>query len=451
MRRPLSPKPQGSNPFRTYGESIQHYTANSGSITNQDTHMRMNEGNKSQLLRQHTANYQMTDHNRRNIDPNFLKNETHHNTHNHGQNYQYFHSYPQSKPNQHILDQPPTLFTPNEQKQCLPSSNQYDHLQPQRSNPLIPYESSTQQDWKPLPIVVEVIEPEKLDKIIKNATKLDDLSDLSASISKEAAIYTSMYYARDCNVRIAKSAEKSGEKREYDRSLKLIKDLNEELQKQEKKINQLLKDIENETEDPDDDILMPKYGQTNKIDPTSVMVLPEFSRNKAKLTLYQFWVKVMTYVEAQGISEKGTKSILCQLLRGKALDIYLMNDDKSVKEIICRLKDRYESFPTREDFEDQLEKFQREENEEIKAAMNRYEHIIRNLYKNDKNTEKILEQKCKEKVRQIADPWAREQLDRKEGEARQRGSEFTYQQRLQLIHWEEKIRNSIKQIPEMER
>ena len=79
--------------------------------------------------------------------------------------------------------------------------------------------------------------------------------------------------------------------------------------------------------------------------------------------------------------------------------------------------------------------------------MNRFEHILRNYYKGHKDLKKILEQMCKEKVRKIAQPQAREQLDRRELEQRQGGYELTFSDRLKIIHMEENILRNIGRIP----
>ena len=79
--------------------------------------------------------------------------------------------------------------------------------------------------------------------------------------------------------------------------------------------------------------------------------------------------------------------------------------------------------------------------EPIKTCMNRFQHIIGNLYKKDHDLPNIIERYCKETVKRLAYPEAREQLDRYEAMAKSQGNEYSYNDRLKLIHREEKLVN----------
>ena len=259
--------------------------------------------------------------------------------------------------------------------------------------------------------------------------------------------YQTMFFAREGIIARAKAAEGSNNLEEYQQAIKMLmkhdKGLKDSLAEMEKLMQKQFYD------EAEDYIEMPEYGPEDKIDMTQIKVLPTFDPTNQKVTLYELWQKIKLYVEIQGLSEAATKTILAHKLNGEAFDIYTRNMDHRVKDIIQQLNDRYGSFKTKEDYEDEMIQFQRSEEETIKAAMNRFEHILRNYYKGHKDLKKILEQMCKEKVRKIAQPQAREQLDRRELEQRQGGYELTYSDRLKIIHMEEKILRNIGRIPNL--
>ena len=203
-------------------------------------------------------------------------------------------------------------------------------------------------------------------------------------------------------------------------------------------ISQLYEMHNRQTHDESEDYLeMPKFGTDDKVNLTHIQALPAFHPNNSEITLYQFWQKLMQFVSTQGISESGTKLILSQRLFGAAFDIFEMNQENPVRTIVKQLRDRFGSFPTKADYEDKLTNFDRLPNESLRAAMNRFEHIIRKLYKKEKDIAQIVERKCKEKVKEIALPPARKELNRSENIARSSGQEFSYEDRLKVLHREE--------------
>ena len=292
------------------------------------------------------------------------------------------------------------------------------------------YQSTNEYDWPPLPEKFEVPNPKEIHDMSKY--------DHSGRLVPQLYIYLNIYNWRENLEEAATLARSHNNKEKYLRHAKELIDINKDLKRQYKKVIQIKKD--SSLEDTDDDIPMPTFGNNDRPDLKNISTLPKFRGSSEQLTLYQYWSKVMEFVSSQGISERGTKFILSFTLEQDAFNVYDINRDKAVVEIMKQLKDVYGSFPTKEDFEDKANNFEREESETIKASMNRYEYIIKNQYKEHKDLKKILEQKCREKVRSIAHQHAREQLDREEQMARTRGSELTYQDRLRLIHREERVR-----------
>ena len=205
---------------------------------------------------------------------------------------------------------------------------------------------------------------------------------------------------------------------------------------------------------------MPTFGQVDKVyNINGIHTLPRFDNesmghikeNNTKAyyceTLYQYWCKLIEFVSAQNISEKGAKDILASTLYRAPYDVYLINKDQPIKEIILQLKERFGSFPTQADYEDQLINFQREIKEPITIAMNRFEFIIRNYYRGDPELHKILELRCRNEVKYIARPHAQEALARKEAEEGNRP--FTYQRRLKIIKEEEEIMERSKRVTDI--
>ena len=308
------------------------------------------------------------------------------------------------------------------------SSSQY--IAGEITHDLDQYQSRNEFNWPQLPEKIKVPNPREIQEISK--------PDSCGRLVLEVYLYWNMYNCRDSLEEAARRARSNENMEKYLQYAKELVDIHKELKKQYRKILQLKTD--SSLEDKEEEIPMPSFGTNDRPDFKNIITLPKFRGSGEQLTLYQYWSKVMEFVSSQGISERGTKFILSFTLEQEAFNVYDINRDKAVVEIMKQLRDVYGSFPTKEDFEDQANSFEREKSETIKAAMNRYEYIIKNHYKDHKDLKKILEQKCKEKVRSIAHQHAREQLDREEQMARTRGSELTYQDRLRLIHREERVR-----------
>ena len=175
-----------------------------------------------------------------------------------------------------------------------------------------------------------------------------------------------------------------------------------------------------------------------------IQALPSFDPIKPEITLYQFWQKISQFVSTQELSERATKLILAHRLFQEAFDVYMMNQNESVKSIIIQLKERFGSFPSKEKYEEEMISFSRKKGESIKAAMNRYENIVQKLYKYEKNNKQLIEISCKEMVKKIALPEAQERLERNEWIAKENGLPYTFKDRLREIAMEEDLINRRK-------
>ena len=184
-------------------------------------------------------------------------------------------------------------------------------------------------------------------------------------------------------------------------------------------------------------ITIPKFGEEDKIDMKIMDTLPTFYPKDPSTTLHHFWQKISIYVETFGLTEKATKLILQFRLQGEAFDTFEMIKERPIKEIIFSLKESFGGFPTKTDFEEQMNRFKRGKNESIKSAMNRYEYIIAQLYKDQHELDALKERKCKEMVKKIAMREAWEHLER--AETTSNGVDLSYQDRLKLLSREEDI------------
>ena len=299
-------------------------------------------------------------------------------------------------------------------------------------------------NWPLLPQPPKVPSPKDIEMDIIRAGLME--GDISSEFNYYKGLHSAMY----CQISKAKVIKRCWTRfthdsaiRDMEETVEEIKNLNAEIKDSYRKIQRLYKAAIKD--DPDDDIQLPTFGHSDKLE---IVKFPKFDNTTTSdnesleegyycANLYQYWCKISQYVSAQGISERGTKLILALSLDREPLDIFLRNKDKPVKEIILQLKERYGSFPTPAEYEDILASFRRENGEPITVAMNRFEFIIRNVYKGDSELEKIVEIRCRNTVKEIARPHALEVLARREAEAGNRP--FTYQQRLKIIKEEEKI------------
>ena len=288
-------------------------------------------------------------------------------------------------------------------------------------NPIMPNE-----------VVTELPNPETLHNIkCSDPTTLGKLDQLKA-------LYLMIYNVRETQIIMANiMATTKNYDQNYHATISTLKTTDEQL----KNILKDLTDIkEKQTQDESEDYIeMPNFGDQDLINMKDIQALPTFDGENNGTTLHQFWQKIIQYIETQKISEKATKMILAHKLLGTAFDVFEMNKDENTKTIIKQLCDRYGSFPTKLEFEEQMNTFKREPDEKIKGCMNRFEYIVKKLYKNEPDYKQIVEMKCKEMIRKLAMPEARQHLDRAIVLAKSQGQELDYKGKLNIVHREEEL------------
>jgi len=318
-------------------------------------------------------------------------------------------------------------------------------------------DSPSINDWPPLPQPPKTPIPDRVKMELIKAGLI-----LEGNISTEFNYYNELHKNRYVQIMKARvivqdhtifNHDKS--KHDWEETVDVIREINSDIKDSYRKLCKLYKAAITDDED-DDDVPMPTFSQSDQV--KEWYILPRFDNisigHKQEdnnevyycATLYQYWRKIIEFVSAQGISEKGMKTILGMTLFKEPQDVYIRNAQQPVKEIILQLKERFGSFPTQADYEDQLASFKREIEEPISIAMNRFEFIIRRIYKRESDLHKIVELRCRNKVKEIAKSHAQEILARKEAEEGNRP--FTYQRRLQIIKDEEEVIEGSKRFVE---
>ena len=197
---------------------------------------------------------------------------------------------------------------------------------------------------------------------------------------------------------------------------------------------------EGESSETDFCIDLPTFGDNSKLDMKDIHVLPAFRPSKGQPTLYTFWSKIKLYARTHNLTEQATKLLIAHRLEeDEAYNIFDMNQDQSLKEILRQLRFRYPSWPSRETLEEDKLTFKRLPKEPLQTTMNRYFHLLSQLYKKDKDRENQIELNCREMVKRMAYPAAREHLTREEKSLKNKNIRFTYQQRLEILNNEEEL------------
>ena len=284
----------------------------------------------------------------------------------------------------------------------------------------------------PMDIISQLPKPEEMLSIKScdpiTIGKLDELKTL----------YLTIHKVRETQIMMAnmKAATKNYDQN-YHEIISTIANTDQHLKnilKDLMKLKQNQKHFENESF-----IETPTFGNNDKINMKDLQALPTFDGGKNGILLYHFWQKMIQFIETQKISEKATKMILAYKLLGPAFDIFEINKENNVETIIKQLSDKYGSFPTKLEFEEQMNTFKREPTESIKACMNRFEYIVKKLYQNDPDYKQILEMQCNEMIRKLAVPEAKRFLDRAIMQAKSYGLELNYLGKLNIIHREEEL------------
>ena len=232
------------------------------------------------------------------------------------------------------------------------------------------------------------------------------------------------------------------------------KQCEQDLKSKEEELENLLEEIlvlhvKSKTSEEDEYLEMPKYGLKTSYTMEDIEALPKFNPEENKISLFDFWHKISSYIQAEALTEDTAKTILAHLLSGKAFTVYMFNNDQTIRYIMTKLRDRWPaSFPTKAKFEEGIDTFERANNETIQSSMDRFRYMINCLYKNESGVISIIENKCKLKAMEIAHPIAREQLERKRKLMHDQGMDLTYEDIMTILSREEDILSKRKHTPQ---
>ena len=168
-----------------------------------------------------------------------------------------------------------------------------------------------------------------------------------------------------------------------------IKDLTLENEKEEQK----LKNIANLRSEFKEKLPYPAtFGTVNDINIESARLsIPSFGNNnvgnmhdvrmtiasgQTTISLEEFWHKLLEYAESISLTEEATKKLLGMCLFGEPHRVFFDNKDKSLKEMLQILVDRFGAIHTIADKLKALENISRLEGEKIQATMNRCNILV---------------------------------------------------------------------------
>ena len=151
--------------------------------------------------------------------------------------------------------------------------------------------------------------------------------------------------------------------------------LDTQIDEEEKK----LKDVENLKNEFKEKLRDPILGYNDHFEVESAALsCQKFSDIGDPLnnTLEQFWHKICDFSEINSLSEKGIKSLLSCLLIGPAFEVYVDNREKSLKEIMQILTDRFGEMLTITDKIKALNEIKRNHGEKLSSVMARCSSLV---------------------------------------------------------------------------
>ena len=122
---------------------------------------------------------------------------------------------------------------------------------------------------------------------------------------------------------------------------------------------------------------MPTFGNIDTYNiEHAALTCPSFTDTTCRITLEEFWNKICSFTENEGLSQKGVKSLLSCLLHGPAYQAYYDNKTKSLHEIVQILIDRFGDIQTIEDKLQSLRTITRLPGEKLSSVMRRVSALI---------------------------------------------------------------------------
>ena len=180
-----------------------------------------------------------------------------------------------------------------------------------------------------------------------------------------------------------------------------------------------------------------KLGKTDKINVEEAnSYLPNFNGNEKEdsVSFAEFHRKLTTYSEVNDLSEIAIKSLLSCKLQGPAHTEYFEHREKSLKDILQVLFDRFGTAITIADKIRMLETIKRHKKESIASVMNRVEVLIdktkNQSQKDDQETRRRI--LLTENLRKLCSRNARKAIMQKQSNAGENGFILNYKDMLKI-------------------
>ena len=152
-----------------------------------------------------------------------------------------------------------------------------------------------------------------------------------------------------------------------------VQDLEKQIELEEAR----LKEIYQLRDEFKEKLWMPKFGfnDTYEIERARLSCVV-FSDVNDVVTLEEWWNKIACFTETESLTEKAVRNLLSCLLNGPAYETYVDNRQKSLKELLQVLIDRYGSLLTIEDKFRELDDIIRKPSEKLQSIMARISSLV---------------------------------------------------------------------------
>ena len=231
---------------------------------------------------------------------------------------------------------------------------------------------------------------------VKNDAKEEDLQTYTLSleeieamgpVSKNTTVHdtttttikhglTHLKYLKDFQKHFADSLEFHESPQAKDKLEELnakIEEIDKKIEAEEKK----LKEICNLRSEFREKLRIPKFGAEQKFDiERARLSIPTFTDIDDSISLESFWNKVASFADTEELSEKAIKDLLACLLQGPAYDTYNDNREKSLKDILQILIDRFGNMLTIPDKLKLLDNMSRNHMEKLSSVMARCSRLL---------------------------------------------------------------------------
>ena len=155
------------------------------------------------------------------------------------------------------------------------------------------------------------------------------------------------------------------------------------------------------------DIVEPRYGTTNNIQPDQLRMVPDFEPAKSGLKLYQVANKLIPILNVQNLQEQSFKDCLYSKIKDAgALEAYEVYKEKRFLDIVHLLSGQFDKPHRRTDYVNDLLKFKPKEEESLTNTIHRLRLILTCIEKDKPGDEQKMriDLKLKEKLHDILPP-----------------------------------------------